>query len=240
MDQRVIRVLKAFYRTDVVGCQIKYIDAGKTTPKINILEAMSMLVKLWDTVLKNTAKNCFRKAAISQEIRVAAINAEHDPFKLLEENVNGHGSFGLVDEDFAVDDYINIDFEICASETIAITDRDLLDSILINDCAEVEEEIDDESNDLPHDKPKLSEIVRAIELLKCWSLFDNNDEIRQLLTLVSKMFDKHFLETKTQLKMDIFFKKLYIICYFTRKRLKINILFRRSSSFELSTSVKVV
>ena len=43
MDQGVIRGLKAFYRTNVVRRQIKHIDAGRTTPKINILEAMRML-----------------------------------------------------------------------------------------------------------------------------------------------------------------------------------------------------
>ena len=42
MDQGVIR---AFYRTNVVRRQIKYIDAGKTTPKINILEAICILVR---------------------------------------------------------------------------------------------------------------------------------------------------------------------------------------------------
>ena len=83
---------------------------------------MSMLVRSWEAVSTNTVKNSFRKAGISQEIQVAVINAEHDPFKLLKENVNELGSFGLVDEDFAVDDYINIDFEICTSKTIAILD----------------------------------------------------------------------------------------------------------------------
>ena len=69
-------------------------------------------------------------------------------------------------------------------------------------------EIDEKSNDLPPEKPKLSEIACAIELLECWSLFDNNGvEIRQSLSLVSKMFDKHTLETKKQLKMVDFFKK---------------------------------
>ena len=56
MDQGVIRALKVFYRTDVVRRQIKYIDAGKTTPKINILEAMSKLVRSWDALSINTIK----------------------------------------------------------------------------------------------------------------------------------------------------------------------------------------
>ena len=37
MDQGVIRALKAFYHTNVVRRQIKYVEEGKTTPKINIL-----------------------------------------------------------------------------------------------------------------------------------------------------------------------------------------------------------
>ena len=108
-----------------------------------------------------------------------------------------------------LDDGVNMGFEICTRETITITDREILDSILIKDCAEVEEEIDEESNDLPPEKLKLSEIARAIELLECWSLFGNNGvEIRQSLSLLSKMFDKHSLETKKQSTMDNFFQKI--------------------------------
>ena len=88
MDQRVIRILKSFYRTNVLRRQIKYIDAGRTTPKINILEVMHMLVWSWDAVSANTIKNCFRKVGISEETQVASINNEDDPLKLLEENVN--------------------------------------------------------------------------------------------------------------------------------------------------------
>ena len=68
MEQGAIRALQAFYRTNVVRRQIKYIDAGRTTPKINIVEAM--LVRSWDAVSANTIKNCFRKAGISEETQV--------------------------------------------------------------------------------------------------------------------------------------------------------------------------
>ena len=56
MDQGVIRALKAFYRTNVVRRQIKYIDAGRTTPKINIPEDLRMLVRSWDAVSANNCK----------------------------------------------------------------------------------------------------------------------------------------------------------------------------------------
>ena len=72
IDQGVIRALKIFYRRNVVRCQIKYIDASRTTPKINILEAIHMLVRSWDAVSTTTVKNCLRRAGISEEAQVAS------------------------------------------------------------------------------------------------------------------------------------------------------------------------
>ena len=86
--------------------QIKYIDAGRTSPEINILEAMRMLVRSWEAVSTNTLKNCFRKAGISEETQVASSNDEDDPFKFLEENVYEPKSRVLVNGDFTVDDYV--------------------------------------------------------------------------------------------------------------------------------------
>ena len=208
MEQGAIRALQAFYRTNVVRRQIKYIDAGRTTPKINILEAMRMLVRSWDTVSANTINNCFRKAGISEETQVASKNDEDDLFKSLDENVSELKSRGLVDGNLTVDDYVNIDFEVCTIETSSITDRVILDSILINDYAEEEEETDEGSNDVSPEKPKLSEIAHAVELLECWSLVDNSGgEIRQSLGFILKRFDKHSLETEKESKIHDFFKK---------------------------------
>ena len=200
MDQGVTRALKAFYCANVVRRQTKYIDAGRTTSKINILEAMRMLVRSWDTVSANTVKNCYREAGILEETQIASINDEDDLFKLLEENINELYPHGLVDGDLTVDDYINIYFEVCTNETSAITAREILDSILTNDYAQNKEETDEESNYITPEKPKLSEIAHAIELLECWSLFGNSGgETRQSLSLISKRFDKHDLEIKKQL-----------------------------------------
>ena len=61
------------------------------------------------------------------------------------------------------------------SETSAMTDQEILDSILINDLAEEEEEeTEEESSDVPPEKPKLAEVAHAIDLLERWSLFDKN------------------------------------------------------------------
>ena len=200
MDQGVTRALKAFYCANVVRRQTKYIDAGRATSKINILEAMRMLVRSWDTVSANTVKNCYREAGILEETQIASINDEDDLFKLLEENINELYPHGLVNGDLTVDDYVNIYFEVCTNETSAITAREILDSILTNDYAQNKEETDEESNYITPEKPKLSEIAHAIELLECWSLFGNSGgETRQSLSLISKRFDKHDLEIKKQL-----------------------------------------
>ena len=128
---------------------------------------------------------------------------------MLEENFSEVKSRGLVDGDLSIDNYINIDFEVFTSEASAITDREILDSILIDDYAEEEEETDKESNNVSPKKPKLSEIVHAVELLECWSLFDNSGgKIRQSLSFIAKRFDKHSLETKKQSRIHDFFKKL--------------------------------
>ena len=154
---------------------------------------------------------------------------------MLEENVSELKSRGLLDGDLTVDDYVNTDFEVCKSEASAITDREILNSILINDYAKEEEQADEESNNVPPKKPKLSESAHAIVLLECWSIFDNNGgKIRQSLRLISKRFDKHSLETKKQWKIHDFFKTFVIL----QENGLLSILFQRSTSYLYPSSVK--
>ena len=70
MDQRVIRAFKAFYCTNVERRQIKYIDDGRTTPKIKVLEAMPMLVRSWDAVSANTIKNFLERQVSRRKHRL--------------------------------------------------------------------------------------------------------------------------------------------------------------------------
>ena len=75
------------------------------------------------------------------------------------------------------------------------------------------------------------------ELLECWSLFDNSgSEIRQSLSLVSKRFDKHSLQTKKQSNTR-FFQKTKDFVILQGKDLR-SILFQRSTSFLYPSSVK--
>ena len=169
---------------------------------------MRMLVKSWDAISINTVKNCFRKAGISQEIQVVSINEEDDPLKLLQQNVDELKSRDLVDENLTDDDYVDIDFQVTTSKTSAMTDQENLDSILINDLAEEEEEeTEEESSDVPPEKPKLADVVHAIDLFERSLLFNKNGgEMRTSLSLISKRFDKHSFESKKQSQIPDFFK----------------------------------
>ena len=50
MDQGVIRSLKAKYRSRMTQQIIKAIDANKSIPKVNVLDAMKMLTVCWEDV----------------------------------------------------------------------------------------------------------------------------------------------------------------------------------------------
>ena len=117
----------------------------------------------------------------------------------------------LVDENVTADDYLDIDFQVTTSETSAMTDQEILDSILINDLTEeAEEETEEKSSDVPLKKPKLAEVAHSIDLLERWSLFDKNGgEMRKSLSLISKRFDKHSFESKKQSQIPDFFKTSY-------------------------------
>ena len=169
---------------------------------------MRMLVKSCDAITINTVKNCFRKAGISQETQVASINEEDDLFKLLQQNVNELKSRDLVDENLTVDDYVDIDFQVTTSETSAMTDQEILDSILINDLAEEEEEeTEEESSDVPPEKPELAEVAHARDLLERWSIFDKNEgEMRNLSALFQRDLTNTHLNQKNNRKYQTFLK----------------------------------
>ena len=46
---------------------IKTIDANKSIPKVNVLDAMKMLTVCWEDVTEEIVKKCFAKSRISAE-----------------------------------------------------------------------------------------------------------------------------------------------------------------------------
>ena len=86
MDQGIIRVLKAIYRSLAVRKLILVLEKKEPILKFLILSAMYMLKKAWDAISNQTFTNCFRKSGISEKDAEKAVNDEEDPFKGLEDD----------------------------------------------------------------------------------------------------------------------------------------------------------
>ena len=71
MDQKVIRSLKAKYRSHMIQQIIKAIDANKSIPKVIIIDPMKMLTVRWQDVTEETVKNCFPKYRNSPKAKPA-------------------------------------------------------------------------------------------------------------------------------------------------------------------------
>ena len=85
MDQRIIRTLKAKYRSLPVRKLITALEKENHVATISILSAMTMLRKAWNAVSNKTFINCFKKAGISEKEVEKVLNDEHDPFAGLDE-----------------------------------------------------------------------------------------------------------------------------------------------------------
>ncbi|XP_057299235.1 tigger transposable element-derived protein 4-like [Hydractinia symbiolongicarpus] len=201
MDQGVIRALKAYYRSNLVKRQIKFIAGGKEVPKINILEGLQILVKSWDAVSKDTVKNCFKKAGISKEAQITSLNDADDPFKSLSDSISELKKREVDGDIFNADDFVDIDFEVCTSKSIELTDEEIVEIVLNEDkdqnAPNLEDDDDDEieAHDIPPKKPKQSELEEALELLERWSLFDENGlEIRKQLNMITRTCQKHYID----------------------------------------------
>ena len=67
MDQGLIRSLKALYHRSIIKHYITSIDGRKSTSKVNILEAMTLLTAASEFVSPTTLSSCFKKAGINSE-----------------------------------------------------------------------------------------------------------------------------------------------------------------------------
>ena len=89
IGQGVIRSLKAHYRGRVVRLLCRAFEKKEPCPKILILQSVKILADSLEIVTKETIINCLRKAGITPAVQQAAIANSDDPFKDLQESLNG-------------------------------------------------------------------------------------------------------------------------------------------------------
>ena len=106
MDQGVIRSLKAHYRRRVVRLLCSALESNKPLRKISTLSGMKILADSWEAVTKQTIINCFKKSGISSTGQQDAIADSDDPFKDLQESLDGliEADPSLVPNDLSAND----------------------------------------------------------------------------------------------------------------------------------------
>ena len=118
MDQGVIKCLKTLYRRRLVKLMIRCLDQGKDLPKILILRGMELLSSSWEDVSKETVVNCFRKAKISAEDQIDAVEDNDDPFKDLNDDLAElkEKDPSLLPDDFSAEESVDIDLQVIATD----------------------------------------------------------------------------------------------------------------------------
>ena len=128
MIQGLLQALKAC-RSLFAKRQLKLIDAGKKGVIVNILNAICMLIKSWDTRTLGAIVNCFRKAGISNGTETASVEYLDESLKLFVEDLEELGLRGVVEKNVDVDDYVDVDFDVSVTKSSSFTDIKILATV---------------------------------------------------------------------------------------------------------------
>ena len=211
MDQGIIRSLKAKYRSPAVKKVISALEEKKALPKFSVLSAMFMLRKAWDS----TFTNCFRKSGISQTTVESALREDDNPFaglEVVEEDVlemlqgDLHQLKATIGgADISLDEYVDIDSDVSTNAAV-LNDQDILAEV-VGSVAESDDD-EDESSDEPVAKPPISEVHKAIEILKKFTLFSRSGEdLMSSLKVVNRVIHAEEQLSKKQSTINAYFRK---------------------------------
>ena len=218
MDQGVIRSMKAYYRKDLVRRAITSIEKYGAAPKINVLDAMSMLSVAWESMLTKTIVNCFKHAHISEGTQAAAEDDADDPFKALTEGIEELKLLSptTAPDNATAENFVSFDNEVSTSSSDEPTDEDILrevqnDELKIQDD---ESEIEIIPGDLRDDtsepkRPTTTEVLSSVHMLTSLSNFvsnENSEVLKRYAKGIQNIIDKDasFAKPK-QSSLDDFF-----------------------------------
>jgi DDE superfamily endonuclease len=167
MDLGIIRCLKHHYRHELVLKRIQQIEERLPCSDVNILEAINIVAKVWETkVSAETVANCFGKAGFHK--KDDAIVQLLEPLVEFEESfavLQGHLDTGLTN----FNEYVSCDEHV--EITGQLTDEDIL--YIVTTQEDEKENCYTEPNDLPTtseslespSKPSRNEMRKAMDLI---------------------------------------------------------------------------
>ena len=121
---------------------IKAVDGNKSLPNISVLDAMKILVLLWDEVTDKTVQNCFKKGDFCEIEKDDAVS--DDPFAGLKDNVTQLINLDKTFEDVTVEDVSSFN-DMFLSTQESLSDEDILAGFLPID-VHAQHESDDEED----------------------------------------------------------------------------------------------
>ena len=212
MDQGVIRSLKAHYRTKLVRKFLTDIELKRELTRISLIDAMNYLVQSWEIVSKETITNCFKKAGISENSQLSAVNDDDNPFKDLETEWKDLQCKRpeMIPADIKVEDFIDVDKDTATSESLPSSDEEILQPYLEGPAVHedgVEDDDDNEEMEAPV-KPTKAEIREAMNLLQTWTLFSEESlgaSMRQNLSKFNRDLERSLVGSTKQMTIDKFF-----------------------------------
>ena len=183
---------------------------------------MQLLQSSWSEVSETTVKNCFRKAAISEEVAEGAINEQDDPFKdlltdELEDSINEFRERFPEEVPTELNAAILLDIdEELSTNGGKPSDADILAEIrgeIVDD-----EEADDvlEVEDEPPVCPTSLEVDKALEVLQQLTLFsEKGNEMREVVEKVNAYAQREIMKRRKQKPSTITsikFKFYFVFC----------------------------
>ena len=212
MDQGVIRSLKARYRSRITQQIIKAIDANKSIPKVNVLDALKMLAVCWEDVTEETVKKCFAESCISAEDQASAQNDLDDPFLELKSNMEKLKSLGIVviPQELTPEEYANFDDTVAAIEPV-LSDESIF-AMVREDEESIEAEDDEEEGDNTIkvngnclEKPTPIQLRSTIETLLDFSLFVESEKVQRCTMKISGLIENELPKNLKQASIKDYF-----------------------------------
>ena len=213
MDQGVIRSLKAKYRSRMIQQIIKAIDAKKSIPKVNVLDAMKMLTICWENVIEETVKKCFAKSHISPQDQTSNFRPQDDlddPFIELRNDLEKLKSLGVDEypEEVSPEEFASFDDTVAATESV-LSDESILAMVReIEEPIAVEDDVEDDGDeDISLEKPTSIQLRSAIETLLDFSFFTESDEVQRctLEVEVPKLIEKELSQSLKKASIKDYF-----------------------------------
>ena len=171
--QGITRSLKAFYRHSTVKHYITSIDSGRSPAKVNMLEAMTLLIAAWECV---TLINCSRRTGISSESQAQSKSDDDDPFKLFAgylEKFQGkcESPIGVT-----VDGYVDADEDVLTSGTHLLTDSEVITRVTQTqlDAAKNDDENEEDDVDWELSPSRRVQVRQAIDILQSCCLYQDS------------------------------------------------------------------